>query len=254
MGFPDLPLERAEGGISNPARFAQLRQLVAGGSLTSEEHRYLKILLSKTNIDIISELPIEIVGQITDFLDLHQYVACLAVSRRWRDKFLSTPVIRAVVNRFCPSLRPVSGDTQDSPEDSLRVLHKVGRVRWACVQSSFAKPFSWEHESFFKLDPVYHGSNADTSTAYAQFGRHHDDPEPNSLAYWDALYSNGKIAWLAKRRIVVVDSLWSRTRKVFNVPTGPLVGPALQLLALGNRLIVGSMDRLLYVIPYLDNL
>ncbi|KAI0385458.1 hypothetical protein F5Y04DRAFT_268840 [Hypomontagnella monticulosa] len=231
--------------MTRQARFGQLRQVVFGGSLASEELRYLKILLSRVNTDIIGELPIELVGQIAELLDLHVFIACLRVSRRWRDKLLSVPVIVPVMNKYRPSLRQ-SGDSQVDPDQYLKILHKIGRSRWGYFQSNLAKPFSWRNESYFRLDPLYYQNHQeDILSAYERFGGPSDDPELDGLAYLRALYSHGKIAWLAKQRIVVVDNLRSRARKLFKVSTGPLVGPTLQLLAFGDKLIVGSMDRLL---------
>lgn len=233
-----------EGDITRQARFEQLRQVVLGGSLTNEEQRYMKILLAGINVDIIGELPIELVGHIAELLDLHHFITCLRVSRRWRDKLLSVPVVTAVMDKYCPSLRQVRDDQVDS-EQYLKILHKIGRSRWACFRSTLAKPFSWKNESYFRLDPTYQNEHEDMRMAYERFAGPSDEPDPDGLTHLSALYSHGKIAWLAKQRIVVVDDLLSRTRKLFKVSTGPLVSPTLQLLAFGNKLVVGAMDRLL---------
>ncbi|KAI1099632.1 hypothetical protein F4804DRAFT_76461 [Jackrogersella minutella] len=229
--------------MEHQGSLAQLRQFILGGSLTSEEHRYLKVLLSEVHVDIIGELPIELVRQIALLLDLRDLVACLAVSKRWRAKLLSTPVIKDITLSLCPSLGHTTG-TPFNPNECLKILHKIGRSQYACFQSSFTKQFAWQNESYFKLDPEYHGHHEDMAAAYAQFGNY-PDPEPDNFAYCRALYSNGKIAWAPKPRVIVVDSLWSRTRKVFTASTGPLGFPAIKLKALGDKLVVGAMGHLL---------
>ncbi|KAI1408125.1 hypothetical protein F5Y13DRAFT_113280 [Hypoxylon sp. FL1857] len=249
-----LPLSKAEENMSGQARLPQLRQFVFDSSLTRDELRYMKILLSRVHIDIIGELPIELVRRIAQLLDLDHFVACLAVSRRWRDKFLSAPVICAVLNKFS-SLGQAAGSTQISPDECLKALHRIGRARWNFSQSSLRKEYSWVHEAYFIPDPDYHGDYEDMSIVYAQFSRPGDPDRnnPNPYASEFAMYSNGKIAWLARPHIVVVDNLWSRTRKIFNVPAGPLIGPVLELLALGDRLVVSAIDRLLIAWDHVTN-
>ncbi|KAI1139966.1 hypothetical protein F5Y05DRAFT_337381 [Hypoxylon sp. FL0543] len=253
MESTDLSLSREAGHMSFQPRLVQLRQFASASSLTGEELRYVKLLLSRVHIDIIGELPIELLRQIAGFLDLHHFAACLAVSRRWRNKFLSASVIRAVLDKFCSSLGQVDSSTQISPGECLEALHRIGRLRWKCFQSSLTKEYTWKEESYFRPDPDYHGNYEDISTVYAQFSRQDQDPRPNRGAYKTAMYSNGKIAWRAKPHVVVVDDLWLRTRKIFDVPTGLLVGPTIQLLALGNRLVVGAVDRLLVVWDHVTN-
>ncbi|KAI1206220.1 uncharacterized protein F4807DRAFT_241622 [Annulohypoxylon truncatum] len=243
-------LEKA-GDVDRQTRLAQLRQFVMDGSLTNEEHRYVKILLSRVNIDIISELPIELVAQIADFLGLRDFVTCLAVSRRWRGKFLS--IINAVTDELCPSLRHISMGTPLDPNECLKTLHRIGRLHRHFFESSLEKSFSWQNESYFKLDPEYHGRHKDMSAAYAQFDCQ-PDLEPDSSAYENALYSHGRIAWQPWPRIIVVDNLWSRTRKVFTSPKGPLVHPECKLQALGDRLVIASMDRLLTAWDHIANI
>ncbi|KAI1646559.1 uncharacterized protein F4817DRAFT_143489 [Daldinia loculata] len=247
----NLSFSTAGGDVDLLERLTKLRLLFSSGSLTNQEHRYIKILLSKVNVDLIGELPVEIVGQIAQLLDLHEFVCCLAISRRWRGKFLSPSIIGAIANKYCPSLKH-SGNPVNL-DNCLNALHRIGRLRWKSWQARLTKEFSWEHESYFKLDPVYHGDHDDTSTVYAQFGHYDNDPEPDDQAYSTALYSRGKIAWLAKPRIVVVDNLWARTRKIFTMPTGALAGLTLQILALGNRLVVGTMNRILVAWDHTTN-
>ncbi|KAI5864364.1 hypothetical protein GGS23DRAFT_595996 [Durotheca rogersii] len=240
-------------GFDRNARLAQLRQFICNASLTTEERRYLKILLSGSGVDIIGELPIELVKQIAGLLDLPHFVTCLAVSRRWRDKFLSNSVLGDVVTKFCPSWeRRASGDVRGGICAPLEALHRIGRARWECFQASLVKPFSWEHESYFKLDPTYHGNDEDVSAAYARFNQSPVE-DLGSTACWNALYANGKIAWRAKTHTIVVDCLWSRTRKIFEVPRGPLHSPLVLLRALGNRLAVCVLDRRLIAWDHVSN-
>ncbi|KAI2632274.1 hypothetical protein GGR54DRAFT_27297 [Hypoxylon sp. NC1633] len=246
-------LEREQTGEDSAARLVQIRQLVS--SLNSYECRYMKILLPRDlTINIIGGLPIELVRQIAELLSLRDFFVCLTVSRRWRDKLLSTPVIGDMLRKFAPSSWQLLGDNRISLDESLQALSKRGRARWGHKYSNLEKPFSWEDESYFKLDPTYH----DIAAGYAKFGRdggpQDEDDDLIDPMYMTPIYSNGKIAWLAQRHFVVVDNLWTQTRKVYTVSRGPLLGPVLRILALGDRLLVGCLDRILVAWDHITNI
>ncbi|KAI0130773.1 hypothetical protein F4814DRAFT_142587 [Daldinia grandis] len=247
----NLSLSTAGGDADLPERLIKLRLLLSDGSLTNQECRYMKILLSTINVDAIKEFPVEIVAQIAQHLDLHEFVRCLAVSKYWRGKFLSLAIISDTIRRYCPSLE--FSRNSEGVNKCLNTLHRMGRLRWQSGQAYLRKEFFWEHESYFKLDPIYHSNHDTTSAVYSQFGHYPDDPKPDGQAYQSALYSRGKIAWRSKPRIVVVDNLWLRTRKIFTMPTGALVGVSLQIIALGNRLVVGTMSRILVAWDHTTN-
>ncbi|KAI0181228.1 hypothetical protein GGR52DRAFT_577803 [Hypoxylon sp. FL1284] len=236
-------------------RFAKLRQFISDNSFSHEELRYLRILLSAHRIDIIGELPIELVVQIAERLSISDFAACSAVSRRWREAFLSSPVLAALTNKFCPSFahRPGRAEAEATQEENLEALRRIERSRCANGHWHFATDFEWEHESYFKLDPEYHNSHEDAAATYARYNTEDNDPRPNRMSPLGALYSSGKIAWRPKRRVVAVDSFWSRTRKIFSVPNGPLVSSELRLMAMGNELVVGSMDRLIVAWDHVRN-
>lgn len=225
-------------------RFAKLRRFISDNSFSLEELRYLRILLFEHRVDIVGELPIELVIQVAEFLDLSDLAACSAVSRRWREVFLSSPVLSALMNIFYPSFAHRSREIQATQKESLEALRRVKRARDGQDGFHFSKRFEWEHESYFKLDPEYHNNHEDIPATYAQYNLDNDDPEPDGVSASGALYSNGKIAWRPKRHIIVVDSFLSRTRKIFSVPAGSLVSPELRLVAMGDQLVVGSIDRL----------
>lgn len=245
MSSEDDPLVGGEEHAEHQTRLSQLRQIVLGSSLTEKELRYLKILLSSVHVDIISELPIELVRLIVELFDMKDFFKCLAVSRRWRDKLLSDSIMDVVVDTFYPSLRRKSGDIKLTKDYELVALCKIGRRRYGDICGTLQRLFRWKSESFFKLDPNYHGSHEDPSSVYTHFGLDNEDSDLDSEAWRTALYSDGKIAWRAKPHTVIVDDLLSRTRKIFNIPTGPLISATLQMLALGNQLVVGAMDHLL---------
>ncbi|KAI8957935.1 hypothetical protein F5Y11DRAFT_337874 [Daldinia sp. FL1419] len=250
MDPPTSSFNTADECVDRLERLAKLRLFISGGLLTRDEQRYIKVLLSDVKADIIDELPIEIVRLIVQLLDLPDFVSCLAVSRRWREKLLSLPVIGLVAEELCPSL--AHSRDQVTADSYLNALHRIGRLRWKSCYSVLVKDFSWKYESYFKLDPTHHSNHNEPSTVYAQFS-HDDNPEPDYNAYRTALYCHGKIAWIAKSRIVVVDDLWTRTRKIFTIPTGALIGPTLELLALGDRLVVGAVNRTLVAWDHTTN-
>ncbi|KAI1781253.1 hypothetical protein F4818DRAFT_33532 [Hypoxylon cercidicola] len=235
-------------------RFTKLRQFVSGNSFSAQELRYLKILLSEHGIDVVGELPIELVIHVAELLDLSDFTACLAVSRRWREVFLSSPVLGALVNIFCPSFAHRSGSIQTTKDESVEALRRIKRAR--CAGSGpwhFSNNFQLQDESYFKLDPEYHNNHQEVSATYAQYNLENNGPEPLPSLALGTLYSSGKVAWQPKPLVVVVDSFWSRTRKIFSVPAGSLISSELGLLTMGNQLVVGSMDRHIVAWDHVQN-
>ncbi|OTB04248.1 hypothetical protein M426DRAFT_11871 [Hypoxylon sp. CI-4A] len=225
--------------------FAELRQLVHGGSLADEELRYLKFLLADSHIDIIAKLPIELLLKIAEYLDLHHFVNCLAVSRQWRNKFLSPSIIGAITRDFHPSLTGLPQGYQVNPDACLNTVHKLGRARWRCFQSTFRTPFALEDETYFKLDPVLHGHH----DAYAELASVDRGRSPCV----DALqYANGIVAWLTRPWVLVLDNLWTRSRKLFKLPSSP-GSISSSIAALGDKLVVCSIDRRLTAWDYTTN-
>ncbi|XXG96930.1 hypothetical protein Hte_003221 [Hypoxylon texense] len=228
-------------------RFGKLRRFISDNSFSRQELRYLKLLIAEPRIDIIDELPIELVIQVAEFLNLSDFAACSAVSRRWREVFLSGPVLGAVTNIFCPSFAHRSRAAPATQEEHLEALRRIERSQCAMNTFHFSKYFEWSSESYFRLDPEYHNNNQDISATYAQYNLGDSVEAPG------ALYSSGKIAWRPKRHVIVVDSFWSRTRKIFSVPAGSLISPELRLVAMGDQLVVGSIDRLVVAWDHVRN-
>ncbi|KAI1084053.1 hypothetical protein F5B20DRAFT_526527 [Whalleya microplaca] len=253
----DSPVECPGEELNDYTRRIKIRQFISGLSPTAQEARYLRRLVSEIKTDVIGELPVELARQIADLLDLQDYVACLAVSRSWRNKFLSEPAISAIMNRYCPFLDPFLKQPSQSvletrDDERLKILHRIG---WANSSKSLKvfleQTYDWRDTTYFKLDQEYHGE--DLSRVYSRFNRKQDDVDPEGPMCLRSLYSWGKIAWCHEERFIVVSSLWSRTRKLFAAPSGPIAGPRLQLFALGNTLVVGAINNVLVAWDHTTN-
>ncbi|KAH9990542.1 hypothetical protein F4779DRAFT_623793 [Xylariaceae sp. FL0662B] len=230
-------------------RIKQIRSFILDLSPSPQEVRYLKNLLSGFKVDIIGELPVEIVRQIAELLELRHYVTCLAVSKSWRNKFLSEPVIGAMVNRYCPFLDQSSDRAKGTQDDRLKELRRIGCANWG--KPVWVRDYFWvDEQPHFNVEEEYHGNDEDIGSLFSQSAGEeiYDGPDGS-----DALYSCSKIAWCPKDRVVEVMSLWSRRAKFFTTPNGPIAGPRLKLLALGNTLVVGAISHLLVAWNHVTN-
>jgi hypothetical protein len=231
--------------MNDMTRFAELRQLVSIIAPTREEARYLKVLLSAVHTDLIGELPVELVVIIAVQLKLDDFAACLRVSKVWREKFLSDSVMTAFGIRSCPALI----DSVATRQDFQRTFSKLGWASYSfgrhCYRLS-SELVQYDRRANIQLDQEFH-SRADRIPAV--YLRHPLDVlhEPVHLPPSPKFYSSGKAAWHLCDHVVVVDDLRSKKRKVFTPPSGMMHGLTLKLQALGSRLVIGTIDRLLYV-------
>ncbi|KAI0970907.1 hypothetical protein F4678DRAFT_435052 [Xylaria arbuscula] len=231
--------------MSSSTRFAQLRQLVLDQSLTPEEIRYLKFLLPDTHPDPIIGLPVEIVVLVVLQLQLDEFACCLRVSKGWRERFLSHAVMAAYAKRRWPAL--IKGTVNQS--NFLSTLRKLGWADYTCnSQPPEPERVRWDKSAHYQLDPIFHDQSTNVPGAYRQYSSPGDaGRDPHSL------YSSGKLAWHLCSCVVVLDSLVSKTRKVLTPPSGTMYGSALQLQALGSRLAIASIDRLLIAWDHVNN-
>lgn len=227
---------------SDNIRLAEIRKYLFGeegkDGLTRGEIRYVKFLLAKCQVDPISESPVEIVVMIALQLSPANFGKCLLVSKAWRQKLLSYPVISAYERHQWPAM--MEGPTDRS--NFLRTLNKFQRALYHSFLLSWPNIFEtvrWDSRSKYQLDPVFHAQANTIPTAYQELCGN-----PDCL---QVLYAFGKLAWCPGGCVVVIDDFESRTRKVFLPPSGYARGAAVRLQALGCKLIVASNNRVLYV-------
>jgi len=220
---------------------AELRQLVSSLSLTRDEARYLRLLLSDVRTDLIGELPVELVSMIALHLGMGDFARCLRVSKVWRGKFLSEAVLMPFAKHHWPAV--VTNTTTASHAQMF--LTKLGSAihsyRWWSRFTSRHLPFvGWGRDADIDLDPDTHSNSNDVPLAYLKLVVNQSHPISP-----DAMYAFGKVAYHPCGYVVVVDDILSMLRKVFEVPGGMIHGPGLELQALGSRLVVGTVDRVL---------
>jgi hypothetical protein len=194
----------------------------------------LKILVSASTkkTDIVAELPVEIVNHIIKFLGITDFASCLVVSKPWREKLLSHHVVQDLARIHFPSLQCSNDSDHVSRKSLLEALAKTDRRLSNNFQAVMARPFYLEMEEFFTTEDRYRMPNFDLG----QENRPGDE----------ALYDCGRIAWRPREGTsLVVDCLRTQTRKIFFVPSGAMAGRRVRLQALGDRLLVGTIDRLL---------
>ncbi|KAI0911385.1 hypothetical protein F4823DRAFT_310092 [Ustulina deusta] len=232
--------------MSHSSRFAQLRQVIFGhDGPTREEVRYLKILLSDTQTDLIGDLPLELVVLVALELRLSDFARCLCVSKIWRKRFLSSPVISAYAKHRWPAL--IGGVVNRC--NFLGTLSKLGWANYSLRHPVKHNPefVPWDGTAHYQLDPIFHNQSDNLPDAYT---RYRTDPAARSFA---AIYASGKVAWHPCGCVVVIDDLTLKMRKVFTPPSGVMHGLGLKLQALGSRLVIGSIDRLLIAWDHINN-
>ncbi|KAI1433427.1 hypothetical protein GGR50DRAFT_500358 [Xylaria sp. CBS 124048] len=228
---------------------AELRQHVFGGdTLTRGEMRYLKTLMSRFHTDLIGELPVELVITIALHLKPKEFALCLRVSRAWRQQFLSDSVMAAYARQSWPAL--IKGAVNQS--SFLGMLSKIG-LALCCFPFPRAEKIdtefvSWGPDSHYPLDSEFHPQADDVPSAYTQCPL-----APYDAARDSVLYASGKAAWHLCSNVVVIDDIRLRTRKVLTPPSGTMVGSTVKLEALGSRLVIGTIGRLLIAWDHVDN-
>ncbi|KAI1312723.1 hypothetical protein F5Y03DRAFT_390422 [Xylaria venustula] len=231
--------------MSSSTGFAKLRQLVVDLSLTSEEIRYLRLMLPNTHPDPITELPMELVVLVVLQLELPEVACCLGVSKGWRERFLSHAVIAAYAKRRFPAL--VNGAM--NPSGFLSAIRNLG---WAKYYTDWPREdLLYDHNQRLRhheLDPILHDEPTNVPSAYREYDRIDHSLEPI-----ESFYASGKVAFHLCSCVVVIDNLASKTRKVFTPPSGVMHGSELRLRALGSRLAIGSIGRLLIAWDHVNN-
>lgn len=233
-----LRLSTAEPDIQ--ARAANLKALVTGPHLSINELRLIKDLLSSVTLhkDIVPNLPVELVILVTNHLGEEDIPVCLGVSRRWRATFMNERVLFYLADRWFPHLTwdIQASSLQDEASraqlgldflHSLRKRLRLTRRLDPLLRPKIENHYLWDTELNFRLE----------GQAYSQF------PAPNLPVTSHALYAHGRVAWQRETHTLVVDNLASRIRKILTFPGGKLLGPEMDVVALGDKLAVAYMDR-----------
>ncbi|KAH9893689.1 hypothetical protein F4778DRAFT_290608 [Xylariomycetidae sp. FL2044] len=216
------------------SRLAKLRHFVC--NLSPREIHYLKIVMLPFKIDFIDQISVEILAQIVTYLCPEDFAVCLVVSRAWRAKFLS----EHAMSTLCKVYWPYSDRGLLTRESFVALLQRTVRASiGGHHRSSFHFSYSLDRltEAPFKPHPDYHVDLSDFYAQEALFDERFEKPCPQ--------YSGGKIAFVARDCLVILDDLFTMTRKILTTRRGPIEAPRIKLLAMGNRLLVGQAGHLL---------
>lgn len=225
-------LKLVSGEPDHHAREASLACLVKGGSLTTNEIRLLKDLLSRYTLqtDILSKLPVELAIAVVTHLQLRDIWSCLTVSKSWRSRLMSEDISRALADLHFPSLSYTW--VKSARRDSINSLFlRAVRTSLCCNKTPFrselVNKFSWKHERHFTINPE-------------EYDRYPKPLNDSGIAC-DSLYAHGRIAWAYESHTFVIDCFNTWKRKIFTSPDARLSTSVMQLEALGSKLLVASV-------------
>jgi len=126
----------------HPVRRTWLNGIV--NSLSGEEWRELHATLSRRSfqLDIIGNLPVELVALVFSYIDISNAARCLHVSKRWQDLILQPIVQETLLSQwYTPSDLPLLGAQNLSEEElfQLKIDHAARFKKAApyktCIQS-----------------------------------------------------------------------------------------------------------------------
>ncbi|KAI0415141.1 hypothetical protein F5X98DRAFT_231187 [Xylaria grammica] len=239
--------------MNHSTRFNQGCELIFGGDgVTREEIRHMKILLSRfPSTDLIAELPLEVVVLVALYLPPADFARCLCVSKAWRERLLSDAaraayakrrwpaLVNGVVNRcnFLGTLERIGWAA--NPGNPGNLAARTDHIPWASITDHLGT-------KEYSCDPIFYDDPDNLPDAYKRYDGTNRDNEDT------VLHGFGKVAWRLCGCIVVIDDLPSKTRKVVTPPSGMMHG-VLKLQALGSRLLIGAIDRLLIVWDHVIN-
>ncbi|KAK8094124.1 hypothetical protein PG997_000809 [Apiospora hydei] len=230
-------LKLADGQIDHHAREANLSYLVQGGSLTTNEIRLLRGLLSQFTFqtDILSKLPVELVIAVVRHLQLRDIWSCLTVSKTWRSRLMSQDISRALSDVHFPAISYTWGESARRGTGAAKSISSLFiqavRASLRCNKTPFrselVNKFSWKYERYFSINPE-------------EYDRYPKPSNDSGLAC-DSLYAYGRIAWAYESHTFVIDCLNTWKRRIYSSPSSKLFTPVMQLEALGSKLLVASV-------------
>lgn len=238
--------------LSNPSqRRAYLRDLVA--SLSHWDVRELSEQLSRVDLrkDIIAHLPVELRVLVASHLDGQDIISLLNVSKQWRQIWLQEDVLRQLADRHLPGFLPYFGlkeqvtpTKQDLPQLFLDAVRKL-RIRKRGMFRSVLVGAKDQYGGIFKLDPSCQPDVEQCRGRYDGLLSSHCLERTATLRYY-----GGRLAYhpaFGDRRLVAVDDLRTRVRKVYRLPGLLHDLQASEIVALGDKLVVVRAGRSMLV-------
>lgn len=264
-------------GPSVDLRRRNLQNLVL--SLTAHEIRELGNSANfDLRTDIIARLPVELRLLVARHVDGVDVISFLNVSRSWRQVWLQEDMLKLVAKRWMPGFVQFFEQKEEitsTRQNMSRLFYEaaqrfrsrsLGEFQSILVETVTYGDFEynikddWWIEKNLPLDPELHPPREEGKSPWV-------DLLPKTIKPQDIrnntsrgfLYSKGRVAWQPAlsnkasneslqdlyRGLIVVDNLYDQLRKAFTMPDVVMRGGALELKALGSKLVVASLDRTL---------
>lgn len=236
--------------------------------LTQQEVRNLIARLSEVDFrtDIVSRLPPELRLNIAAQLGDCDVFPLLNVSRQWRAIWLQTDILKALSQRYRHvDTRRLDHDAtvEQRPGDWMDVQYEFLRRRRRRCLGWFSSAIVVRHnvidgcdwlQSGLRLTGVYPQTSAGESNGLgADVGvlRRPSALPPEHRSPGSSLYEGGRLVWVTEslpspqNTVIVVEDLYNKTKKVYRNPSVSHYGRALELKALGDRLLVAGTSRVM---------
>ena len=159
------------------------------------------------------------------------------------------------MNKFYPDIlhdpHTISAEGEGKAESLQRACLEAGRKYIGRAEGRYKTAvgiyFRWDSERYFELDHNWHDYTDETIEDY--YSKHCGGIDFDNTRRTEYLYSHGRIAWMADHFAIVVDNLRTRKRRLFLDVDMRIISSDVELLALGDKLLVASVNRKLYVQP-----
>ncbi|KAK3680503.1 hypothetical protein B0T22DRAFT_196027 [Podospora appendiculata] len=254
-------------GSDAQLRRTNLHHLVS--SLTHFEIRDLREHLAKVDLrtDIVARLPVELRVLVAAHVDGADIISVLNVSRKWREMWLQDDVVKILADRWLPgfsqyhllkekitSVKPDLHQLFYSAAQRHRV-RSLGRFRSVFYHRPLTNIHDYRDKDF-TLDPDCHPARDDGRSPWDDFIS--TTPGPGGILQTledlppDRLhYSHGRLACVPKfpspdNDLVIVDDLRTQLRRIYSVPYLAFHGSSARIEALGDKLLVVSVNRTLH--------
>ena len=251
-------------------------------SLTTYEIHELGDLVANVDLrtDIIARLPVELRLLVARHLDGVDVISFLNVSRTWRQVWLQEDMLKLMANRWLPGFikyfgqkEEITSTRQDLPRLFYEAARKfrsrsLGEFQSILIETSGDEKWGvkwkddWYIEKNLPLDPELHPPREDGKSPWVDLLPRTTRPQDMKNSCRELVYFKGRVAWQPVipedyshdgplrdlyRGLIVVDNLYDQLRKAFTVPGVVMRGGAVELRALGDKLVVGALDRTLFV-------
>lgn len=229
-------------------------------ALTSHEIRDLGKYAAEVDFrtDIFGRLPMELRLEIAEYLDAADLFNFLNVSRTWREAWSHSSMINLFMPGFLEDHHRKDAMASSGQDVQALFYKKCQRYSARCrgkYQYGLAEVLARLPEG----NRQYSDTNFAVDTEYHQRTNRWKSPTSWSelispladSGFRNLLYYDGRVVWQpefarSNNSLIIVDSLESQLRKEYTIPEAVIRGGEAKLMALGDKLVVASLDRTLH--------